>query len=161
MKFTSRFITAATLAAGLVAFVATPSAQAGNVSWSVGVGLPGVQLGVPVGLINPQRVYTPQVVYTQPAQIYGRPAPVYLQPQPVYVQPQAAYYPPTMYPQAYSQHHAQPSHQHYGSPYPAVLRQPVVYVPVPVYRNWGGDGGRHREHGSGHHHGFGHHGGHR
>ena len=136
MKFTSRFIATAALAVGLVTLGAAPAAFASNVNWSVGVGLPGVQLG----LANPQRVYAPQVVYAQPAQVYGRPAPVYLQPQPVYVQPQVAYYPPAAYTSAYPQVYQQP---YYGPSYTTVVRQPVVYAPAPVYRPWG------------HHHGFG------
>ncbi len=132
MKFSSRFIAVAALAVGLVSLGAAPAASAGNVSWSVGVGFPGVQLG----MVNPQQAYAPQVVYAQPAQVYGRPAQVYLQPQPVYVQPQLAYYPP-FYQQPY-----------YGSPYATVVRPPVIYAQAPVYRGWGPGYWR------GHHHGY-------
>lgn len=140
MKFTYRFLTTAAFVVGLVTLGTTPAALAGNVSWSVGVGLPGVHMG----LVNPQRVYSPQVVYAQSALVYGRPAPVYLQPQPVYVQPQAVYYSPVPYTSGYASSYAPVYQQpYYGPSYTTVVRQPVVYARAAVYRPWG------------HHHGFG------
>lgn len=81
-----------------------------NISFSVGVGVPGVQVGVS----NAYPVYTqPQPVYVQPRPVYVQPRPVYVQPQPVYVQPAPVY--------------VQPRPVYYGAP-------PVYVVPQPVYQ---------------------------
>ncbi|MDP1742587.1 MAG: hypothetical protein Q8M51_04525 [Polaromonas sp.] len=75
----------ATAALALAAMAFSGGAQArSDVSFSVGVGLPGVHVGVS----NAYPVYQP--VYQQP--VYVQPAPVYYQPQPVYVQPAPVYY---------------------------------------------------------------------
>lgn len=51
------------------------AAQAGsNVYWSIGVGSPGVSVGVT----------NARPVYVQPALVYYQPQPVYVQPAPVY-----------------------------------------------------------------------------
>ncbi len=74
------------------------AAQAGsNVYWSVGVGSPGVSVGVtnarPVYVQPAPVYYQPAPVYVQPAPIYyQQPAQVYYQQQPVYVQPAPVYY---------------------------------------------------------------------
>ncbi|WP_394792282.1 hypothetical protein [Rhodoferax sp.] len=100
MKF-QRSMFAAVLAVSALGAASVAQARS-DVSWSIGVGIPGVQ----VIAANPQPVYVqpapvyyqqPQVVYQQ-APVYVRPAPVYYQPQPVvyqrppvYVQPQVVY----------------------------------------------------------------------
>ena len=56
-------------------------AHADNLYWSVGVGSPGVSVGITNGWPGP--------VYVQPAPVYVQPAPVYLRPSPVFVQPVA------------------------------------------------------------------------
>lgn len=76
-------------AAASLAFVAMSFAGAAqardNVSFSLGIGVPGVQLGSTNGY----------PVYTQPAPVYYQPAPVYYQPRPYYYgQPQVVYVQP-------------------------------------------------------------------
>ena len=56
-------------------------AHADNLYWSVGVGSPGVSVGITNGWPGP--------VYVQPATVYVHLAPVYLRPAPVFVQPVA------------------------------------------------------------------------
>lgn len=83
------------------------AAQAGgNVYWSIGVGSPGVSVGV----TNARPVYVqPAPVYYQPQPVYVQPAPVYYQPQPVYVQPAPVYY---GRPYGHKKHHGH-GHGHY------------------------------------------------
>jgi hypothetical protein len=76
---------AATLAVAAMGFAGAAQAR-DNVSFSVGIGVPGVQVGV----TNAYPVYQ-QPVYVQPAPVYYQPAPVYY-PRPVYVVPQPVYY---------------------------------------------------------------------
>ena len=89
--------TAATLAMAAFSFAGVAQAR-DNVAFSVGIGVPVVQVGVS----NAYPVYTQQQpVYAQQAPIYVQPAPVYVQPrtvyynaygQPVYLAPQPVYY---------------------------------------------------------------------
>ena len=67
-------------------FAAASAAHArSDVSFSVGLNVPGVY-------VQPAPVYVPPApVYVQPAPVY-RPAPVYVQPAPVYVRPAPIYY---------------------------------------------------------------------
>jgi hypothetical protein len=79
-----------TAALALVAMGFSGGAQArSDVSFSVGVVLPGVVVGVS----NAYPVYN-QPVYVQPAPVYVQPRVIYRQPQPVYVQPQVVYVQP-------------------------------------------------------------------
>ena len=108
-----------------VAALALPSAAQArsDVHWSVGIGVPGVAVGVGSGY----------PVYAPPAPIYVQPQPVYVQPQPIYMQPRPIYAPPPVY---------------YGPP---VVVQPPVY-PIGWgprgpgrhhhHRHWRGQGGR-------------------
>lgn len=105
MKF-QRAIFTAVLAVSALGAASVAQARS-DVSWSIGIGLPGVQVygGAPQPVyVQPAPVYyqpPPQVVY-RPAPVYVRPEPVYYQqPQqvvyqrpPVYVQPQVVYAPP-------------------------------------------------------------------
>ena len=92
---------AATLAIAAMGFAGAAQAR-DNVSWSVGVGVPGAVVNVGSGY--PQPIYMPQQpVYVQPAPVCYQPAPVYYQPRPVYVQPAPVYY--------------QPQPVYYGRPY--------------------------------------------
>ena len=101
----SAIIAGASAALAIAAMGFATSADArGDVSFSVGVGLPGVAVGVsnayPVYGGYPQPVYVqpepvyvrPRPVYVQPAPIYYEQPPVYYQPRPVYVQPAPIYY---------------------------------------------------------------------
>ena len=69
----------ATLAVAAMGFAGAAQAR-DNVSFSVGIGVPGVAVGV----TNAYPVY-PQPVYQQP--VYVQPAPVYYAPRPVYYVP--------------------------------------------------------------------------
>ena len=88
------------IASGAVAAAALLGASAasarGDVSWSVGVNLPGVALGVaaPTYYAPPPVYYAPPPpVYYRPAPpVYYRPAPVYYAPPPVYYRPAPGYY---------------------------------------------------------------------
>ena len=56
-----------------------------DVQFSVGVVLPGAQIGVTNAYpVYSQPVYHPQPVYVQPQPVYYPPPPVYYQPRPVY-----------------------------------------------------------------------------
>lgn len=96
----SKYVAVALAAAGLLGVGA---AQA-RVSWSVGVGLPGVAVGVAEPYYAPAPVYTaPPAYYAPPPPVYYRPAapvyyrpppPVYYRPAPVYYGPPPGYYRP-------------------------------------------------------------------
>ena len=77
---------AAALAVAAMGFAGGAQARS-DVQFSVGVVLPGAQIGVG----NAYPVYQ-QPVYVHPAPVYYQPRPVYYQPQPVYVQPAPVYY---------------------------------------------------------------------
>lgn len=80
-------IAGATAALALAAMAFSSGAHArSDVQFSVGVVLPGAQIGVS----NAYPVYS-QPVYVQPQPVYY-PPPVYVQPRPVYYQPQPVYY---------------------------------------------------------------------
>ncbi|SFB73407.1 PXPV repeat-containing protein [Polaromonas sp. OV174] len=123
----SVILAGAALAISALGFAGAAQAR-DNVSWSVGVGAPGV--AVNVGNMAP--VYMPQPVYVQPAPVYVQPAPVYYQPRPVYVQQQPIYVAPQ--PVYYGRPHGWRKHHHgyYAQPSPS-------YAPVYYQR----DGGRH------------------
>ena len=98
----------AVVAAALMAFAAPAQARS-DVSFSVGIGVPGVVVGVGNAYpVYSQQVYQPiyqqQPVYQQP--MYQQ-QPVYVQPAPIYVQPPPVYY----------------------------SRPPVYYAPQPIYYN--------------------------
>lgn len=90
------------------------AAQAGDVTWSIGVGSPGVQLGASNApqVFYRQPVYVPQPVY------YGQPQVVYSQPQVTYVQPPVVYAPQPYFVQS-------------------------GWAPPGYYRGWGQRGQRH------------------
>ena len=77
---------AAFLVLGTIGFTGNTHAR-DNVSFSVGIGAPGVAVSNNTYPVYSQPVYTqpvyPQPVYTQP--VYVQPRPVYVQPQPVYI----------------------------------------------------------------------------
>lgn len=136
--------TAAALALAAIGFAGAAQAR-DNVTFSVGVGVPGVQVGVtnaypvytqaqPV-YVQPRPVYVqPRPVYVQPAPVYYRPAPVYVQPAPVYYRPAPVYYAPQ--PVYYGRPHhggrewnnGRHGQGHQGGYY-AQPQQPVVYGP--------------------------------
>ncbi len=84
----AKAMAATALLIGVVAYSA--SARADNVYWSIGLGSPGVT----IGMTNAR----PLPIYVQPQPYYGRPAPVYMHPGavysqqvPIYVQPRQVY----------------------------------------------------------------------
>jgi PXPV repeat (3 copies) len=91
----------ALLALAAMAFSSAADAR-DNVSFSVGIGVPGVQVGVsnayPVYGGYPQPVYGgyAQPVYVQPAPVYVQPQPVY-RARPIYFQPAPVYVPAPVY----------------------------------------------------------------
>ena len=96
-----------------------------DISFSFGVGVPGVQLGVS----NAYPIYVHQrPVYVQPQPIYVQPRPVYVQPQPVYIQSRPFYVQPAPV-------YVRPRPIYYNAP-------PVYVVPEPIYQ--GRRHGRHR-----------------
>lgn len=115
---------AAALAIAAMGFAGAAHARS-DVQFSVGVVLPGAQVGV----TNAYPVYS-QPVYAQPQPVYYPQQPVYRQPQPVYYPQQPVYYQP------------RPVYH---------VRQPVYVVPAPVYYRGGHRGhgyghGPHRGH---------------
>lgn len=99
-------------------------AQAHGVSWAVGVGAPGVSVGVSNGgalYVGAQPVYAAApVTYVAPPVVYAPPRVVYAAPPVVYAPPPVAYAPPPVY---------------YGSNY---YRPAPVYMPPVVYGgSWG------------------------
>ena len=131
----SALIAGATAALAMAAMGFASSAEArGDVQFSVGVGLPGISVGVS----NAYPVYGgyPQPVYVEPAPVYVQPRPVYVQPAPIYYAPPPVYY----------------------------RRLPVYVQPAPIYydrpHGWQGRHGGYRDH-DGHGHGHGRHDGRR
>lgn len=111
---------AALLALGVMGFAGTAQAR-DNVSFSVGIGVPGLVLGGSNAYpVYAQPVYS-QPVYAQPQPIYVQPGPVYVQAQPVYVQSAPVYYQntPVYYGRPYG-------HRHHGGGY-------YVQAPSPGY----------------------------
>ena len=125
---------AVTLAVAAIGFAGSAQAR-DNISWSVGVGLPGTVVNVgnaggyysqPV-YVRPQPVYTqPQPVYIQQQPVYIQSQPVYAQPRPVFVQPAPVYYQPRPV---------------FVRPAPEYLAPQPIYYGQPQGRHWrkGGD----------------------
>ena len=98
---------AASAGLALVLMVGAGTAQArSDVYWSVGVGAPGVALGVG----NAAPVY-----YAPPAPVYYTPAPpvYYAPPRPVYYAPPAVAYPQPRYYGGHGHHHHHHRHHHH------------------------------------------------
>jgi hypothetical protein len=92
----AKAMAACALVIGLAAYSA--SARADNVYWSIGLGSPGVTIGMtnarplPIFVQPPQQHYyvQPATVYVHPGAFYAQPVPIYVQPRPVYQQGWAA-----------------------------------------------------------------------
>lgn len=119
-----RILATGLIAAGALGAAATAQAR-NDVFWSVGVGAPGVS----VGIGNAPAYYPPQPVYAAPQPVYVAPQPVYVAPQPVYVRPRPVYVAP-----------------------PAYYAPRVVYRPAPVYY---GPPGHYKHRHRGHQRGWG------
>jgi hypothetical protein len=86
----AKAMAACALLIGVAAYSA--SARADNVYWSIGLGSPGVTIGMtnarPLPIfVQPQ----PQPYYVQPATVYVHPGAIYSQQVPIYVQPRPVY----------------------------------------------------------------------
>lgn len=92
MKTLSRIVLVGATALGLLGLAGTAQARS-DVYWSVGVGAPGVAIGV--GNV-PSFGYAPPV-YVQPAPIYVAPQPVYVAPASYYAPPRVIYRPAPVY----------------------------------------------------------------
>ncbi len=83
-----KVVSATALLIGVFGFAA--SARADNVQWSVGVGSPGVTIGMtnarPLPIFVQPQPYYGQVapVYIQPGALYSQQVPIYVQPAPIY-----------------------------------------------------------------------------
>ena len=110
---------AALLVLGTIGFTGNTHAR-DNVSFSVGIGAPGVAVSNNAYPVYSQPVYT-QPVYVQPRPVYVQPQPVYIQLRPVYVQPAPVYVQPA--PVYYARPHG---HGHHGGGY-------YVQAPRPGY----------------------------
>jgi hypothetical protein len=86
----TKAMAATALLIGVVAYSA--SARADNVYWSIGLGSPGVTIGMtnarPLPIfVQPQPYYgQPSPVFMHPGAIYSQQVPIYVQPRPVYQQ---------------------------------------------------------------------------
>ena len=135
----SAMIAGASAALAIAAMGFATSADArGDVSFSVGVGLPGIAVGV--GNVYPVYGGYPQPVYVEPAPVYVRPRPVYVQPAPVYYEAPAVYYQPRPV-------YVQPAPIYYGRPHGWQGRHGGYYRdrdgdgrPDGYYRDRDGDG---------------------
>ena len=117
---------AALLVLGAIGFTGNTHAR-DNVSFYVGIGVPGVAVGNNAYPVYSQPVYT-QPVYVQPRPVYVQPQPVYIQLRPVYVQPAPVYVQPApVYYQSAPVYYARPhGHGHHGGGY-------YVQAPRPGY----------------------------
>lgn len=90
-KTRSIYAVAASAGVALALLAGTGAAQARDVNWSVGIGVPGVVVGASNGYYAP-----PPPVYVAPRPIYYAPPPpvYYAPPRPVYYAPPAYYAPP-------------------------------------------------------------------
>ncbi len=90
MKTMQRVLATGLLAVGALGVAGVAQARS-DVYWSVGVGSPGVSVGV--GNLPPV-YYAPQPVYVAPPPVYVRPRPVYVAPPPMYYAPPQVVYRP-------------------------------------------------------------------
>lgn len=101
------------LAALALLALATP-AQAHGVNWAVGVGVPGVSVGVSNGgalYVGAQPVYAAPVAYAAPPVAYAAPPVVYAPPPVVYSPPPVTYAPAPVY---YGNNYYRPAPVVYG-----------------------------------------------
>lgn len=113
-KTRSIYAMAASAGVALALLAGTGAAQARDVNWSVGIGVPGVVVGASNGYYAPAPTYyapPPPVYYAPPRPVY------YAPPRPVYYAPPPAYYapPPVVYygDRGY-RHHRHHRHHGYG-----------------------------------------------
>ena len=108
-KTRSIYAMAASADVALALLAGTGAAQARDVNWSVGIGVPGVVVGASNGYYAPAPVYVappPPVYYAPPRPVYYAPPPAYYAPPPV------VYYGDRGY-----RHHRHHRHHGYGHGY--------------------------------------------
>ncbi len=93
MKTMPRILAIGLLATGALGLSGAAQAR-GGVYWSIGVGSPGISVGVANA---PPVYYAPPPVYVQPAPVYLRPRPVYVTPPAYYAPPRVVYRPAPVY----------------------------------------------------------------
>ncbi len=84
----AKVMAATALLIGVAGFVS--SARADNIHWSIGLGSPGVTIGMTNARPLPIFVQ-PQPYYGQPSPVYMHPGVIYTQQVPIYVQPAPIY----------------------------------------------------------------------
>jgi hypothetical protein len=85
-KTRSLYAMAASAGVALALLAGTGAAQARDVNWSVGIGVPGVVVGASNGYYAPAPTYyapPPPVYYAPPRPVYYAPPPAYYAPPPV------------------------------------------------------------------------------
>ncbi len=85
-KTRSIYAMAASAGVALALLAGTGAAQARDVNWSVGIGVPGVVVGASNGYYAPAPTYyapPPPVYYAPPRPVYYAPPPAYYAPPPV------------------------------------------------------------------------------
>ncbi len=84
----AKVMAATVLLIGVAAFAS--NARADNVQWSIGLGSPGVTIGM--SNARPLPIFVqPQPYYGQVAPVYMQPGAIYTQQMPIYVQPAPIY----------------------------------------------------------------------
>lgn len=84
----SRHLAAATIITIAALGTASGAHARSDVSFSIGIHVPGVHVQAAPVYVQPRPVYIqPRPVYVQPRPIYVQPRPVYVQPAPIYMQP--------------------------------------------------------------------------
>ena len=107
MKTMQRILATGLLAAGALGAAGVAQARS-DVYWSLGVGGPGVAVGV-----GNAPYYAPQPVYVAPPPVYVRPRPDYMAPEPYYYAPRPVYRPaPGYYYRGHGHHHRHDKWRH-------------------------------------------------
>jgi len=97
-SFFSRRFAAATALVFVVLGVASGAHARSDVTFSIGIQVPGVYAQpAPFYTEPPRFYYQPQTVYVQPAPVYAPPPRIYYQPQTIYLQPRPVFVQPPAY----------------------------------------------------------------
>jgi len=102
---------AASAGVALALLAGSGAAQARDVSWSIGVGVPGVVVGAGGGYAPPPVYYAPPprpVYYAPPPVVYAPPPPVYYRPP-----PRPVYYAPPVVVAPYGYYREGRGHRHH------------------------------------------------
>lgn len=92
-----RLAAAAALALSSLAFASTAQARS-DVTFSIGIHVPGVQVhSAPVYVPPPRHHARPQPVYVQPGPVYVQPRPIFVQPRPIVIRNHPVFVQPPAY----------------------------------------------------------------